>query len=92
MPKSDEWKELLFNHHYKFLLTNLILDSLLEKASFSNYLYLTKRQFCYQQKLHSTINFVETLFSDYIEANQRTANHVLFAFSPELTHILLASV
>lgn len=83
---------MLFNHHNKFLLTNLILDSLLEKASFSNDLYLTKRQFCYQQKLYSTINFVETLFSDYIEANQKTASHVLFGFSPELTHILIGSI
>lgn len=83
LPKSDEWQEFLSHHHNKFLLTNLILDSSLGKASFPNYLYLTKGQFCCQQKLHSTINFVEVLFSNHMEANQKITNHVLFASSPE---------
>ena len=55
MSKSDEWQDFLSNKSNKFQLTNLISGYLLEKASVSKEIYVTKRHFCYSKKLHSTI-------------------------------------
>ena len=85
MPKRDEWQDFLSNHNNKFQFTNLISDYLLEKASFSKDIYVTKGQFCYSKKLHATITTVEVLFSNHREADQKISNHVLFALSPELS-------
>ena len=83
MPKSDESQDFLSNHNNKFQLTNIISDYLLEKASFSKDMYVTKGQFCYSKKLHGTITSAEVLFSKHREADQKIPNHVLFAISPE---------
>ena len=55
----------------KFQLTNLKSDHLLEKASFSKDIYVTKGQFCYSKKLHATITSVEVLFSNRRKADQK---------------------
>ena len=83
LPKSDKWQDFLSSHNNKFQLTNLVSDYLLEKASFSEDIYLTKGQFCYSKKIHATITSVEVLFSNHRKADEKIPNHVLFAISPE---------
>ena len=56
----------LFNQSTEFQLTNSISDYLLEKASVSKDIFVTKGQICYSEKLHSTITSVEALFSYHI--------------------------
>ena len=41
LPKSNEWQDFLYNH--------LISDDLLEKATVSKDIYVTKRQFWYSK-------------------------------------------
>ena len=83
LPKSDEWRDFISNHNNKFQLTNLISDYLLQKASVSKDIYVTKGQFFYSKKLQSNITSVEALFSNHKGADQKIPNHVLFGISPE---------
>ena len=80
MPKSDEWQDFL-SHHNKFDIRSLIRKNI----SFEGYIYIciTKGQFCYSEKLHSTITSAEALFSNHREADQKIRNRALFAISPE---------
>ena len=64
-------------------VNNLIPDYLLEEPSISKDTYVTKGQFCYSKKLHSTMTSVEALFSKHRAADQKITKHVLFAISPE---------
>ena len=63
---------------YKFCITNTIADYFLGKALFMKDIYWTQGQHYYATRINSAITFVEKLFSNHIEADQKIPKHVLF--------------